>query len=74
MDRDVNAAMVLSLRGLARLASSLPHAAVHEEMIKEEKGLAGEAMKGNPMRTAILIVDASKGNSLRGFAASGVDD
>ncbi len=46
MDRDVVAAMNLSVKGLARFASS--------------KGLAGEAMKGNPTTPAILRVDASK--------------
>jgi len=46
MDRDVVAAMNISIRGLARFASS--------------KGLAGEAMKGNPTTTVILRVDASK--------------
>ncbi len=46
MDRDVVAAMNLSIKGLARFASS--------------KGLAGEAMKGNPTTPAILRVDASK--------------
>ncbi|MGH9877160.1 MAG: RNA-guided endonuclease InsQ/TnpB family protein [Nitrososphaerales archaeon] len=46
MDRDVVAAMNLSIKGLARFASS--------------KGLAGEAMKGNPTMPAILRVDASK--------------
>ncbi|MCI0563208.1 MAG: transposase, partial [Nitrososphaera sp.] len=46
MDRDVVAAMNLSIKGLARFASS--------------KGLAGEAMKGNPTIPVILRVDASK--------------
>jgi putative transposase len=46
MDRDVVAAMNLSIKGLARFASS--------------KGLANEAMKGNPTTTVILRVDASK--------------
>jgi len=47
MDRDVVAAMNLSVKGLARLASS--------------KGLAEEAMKGNLERDPIILrVDASK--------------
>jgi putative transposase len=46
MDRDVVAAMNISIKGLARFASS--------------KGLAGEAMKGNPTTPVILRVDASK--------------
>jgi putative transposase len=53
MDRDVVAAMNLSVKGLARFASS--------------KGLAGEAMRGNPesVMPAILRVDASKLTSRR---------
>jgi len=51
MDRDVVAAMNLSIKGLARFASS--------------KGLAGEAMKGNPTMPVILRVDASKLTSRR---------
>ena len=47
MDRDVAAAMNLSIKGLARFASS--------------KGLASEAMKGNPMTAPVILrVDASK--------------
>jgi len=46
MDRDVVAAMNLSVKGLARFASS--------------QGLAGEAMSGNPDMPVILRVDASK--------------
>jgi putative transposase len=46
MDRDVVAAMNLSVKGLARFASS--------------QGLAGEAMKRNPTMPVILRVDASK--------------
>jgi putative transposase len=48
MDRDVVAAMNLSIKGLARVASS--------------QGLAGEAMRGNPesVMPVILRVDASK--------------
>ena len=46
MDRDVIAAMNLSIKGLARFASS--------------QGLAGEAMNGNADMPLILRVDASK--------------
>jgi putative transposase len=46
MDRDVVGAMNISIKGLARFASS--------------QGLAGEAMKGNPDMPVILRVDASK--------------
>ena len=46
MDRDVVAAMNISIKGLARFASS--------------KGRAGEAMKRNPTTPVILRVDASK--------------
>jgi len=47
MDRDVVAAMNLSVKGLARFASS--------------QGLAGEAMRGNVEREPLILrVDASK--------------
>jgi putative transposase len=46
MDRDIVAAMNLSIEGLQRFCSS--------------QGLAGEAMKGNPDMPVILRVDASK--------------
>jgi putative transposase len=46
MDRDMVAAMNLSVRGLTRFASS--------------QGAAGEAMKGNPTTPVILRVDAAK--------------
>jgi putative transposase len=47
MDRDIVAAMNLSIKGLARFASS--------------KGLAGEAMKGNVEKEPLTLrVDASK--------------
>jgi hypothetical protein len=46
MDRDVVAAMNISIKGLQRFYSS--------------KGLAGEAMSGNPTTPVILRVDASK--------------
>ena len=62
MDRDVNAAVVLSQRGLARFASSHPRPKSRSQQALEaaEKGLAGEATKGNPTQPAILRVDASK--------------
>jgi putative transposase len=46
MDRDVVAAMNIASKGLQRFCSS--------------KGLAGEAVKGNPTNPVILRVDASK--------------
>ena len=46
MDRDMVAAMNISIKGRSRFERS--------------KGLAGEAMKGNPTNTVILRVDASK--------------
>ena len=46
MDRDIVAAMNISIKGLARFASS--------------KGAAGEAMRGNPTSPVILRVDAAK--------------
>jgi putative transposase len=52
MDRDVVAAMNLSIKGLARFASS--------------KGLADEAMKGNVERDLVILrVDASKLSRIR---------
>jgi putative transposase len=62
-DRDVNAAVNLSGRGLARFASSLPQPASRQQqviLLAGGKGLAGEAVMGNPTKTAILRVDASK--------------
>jgi putative transposase len=69
-DRDVIAALNLSTRGRSRLARSLPRSETEKEGRSqadfasftpiEEKGLAGEAMKGNGTRTLILRVDASK--------------
>jgi putative transposase len=62
-DRDVNAAIVLSQRGLARFASSLPQPGSRLQQASSEageKGLAGEAVKGNGTATPILRVDASK--------------
>jgi transposase len=46
LDRDVVAAMNIGLKGA--------------EVFQRSKGLAGEAMKGNPMAPVILRVDASK--------------
>jgi putative transposase len=67
MDRDVVAALNLSNRGLARFASSRPQSGRRKVARKllsplktEEKGLAGEAMKGNGTTTLLLRVDASK--------------
>ncbi len=63
VDRDVNAAVVLSSRGLARFASSLPRPGSRLQQVSSEageKGLAGEAMKRNGTTTPILRVDASK--------------
>ncbi len=52
MDRDVVGAMNLSIKGLTRFASS--------------KGLAGEAMKGNPDKVPVILrVDASKLSYIR---------
>jgi transposase len=62
-NRDVNAALNLSKRGLARFASSHPKPESRSQQAAfgaEEKGLAGEAVKGNLTRTVILRVDASK--------------
>jgi putative transposase len=72
VERDVNAAQKLSIRGRSRLDRSLSSRSGVEESrsqptaasyspIKEDKGLAGEAVKGNGMtKTTILRVDASK--------------
>ena len=64
IDRDVNAALNLSQRGLARFASSLPKPvsrSQQESFEAEDNGLAGEAVKGNgTQQTLILRVDASK--------------
>jgi putative transposase len=69
VDRDVNAALKLSMRGRSRFDRSLSRSETEEEGRSqqatsstpvEEKGLAGEAMKGNGTRTLILRVDASK--------------
>jgi len=71
MDRDVIASLNLSTRGRSRFARSLPRSEMEEGGRSqgadsasfapvEEKGLAGEAMKGNGTKTLILRVDASK--------------
>ncbi len=63
IDRDVNAALNLSTRGLVGFASSRPEPKIcsqQADYTAREKGLAGEAVKGNGTRTLILRVDASK--------------
>jgi putative transposase len=63
VDRDVNAALNLSERGLARFASPLPRPASRQQqviLLAGGKGLAGEALKGNGTMTPILRVDAGK--------------
>ena len=63
VDRDVNASLNLSMRGLARFASSLPEPKSRSQQAgfeAREKGLAGEAVRGNGTRTLILRVDAGK--------------
>jgi hypothetical protein len=72
-DRDVNAALNLSVRGRSRLDRSRSsrsetgegedrsqQATPSSNPTEEEKGLAGEAMTGNGTATLILRVDASK--------------
>jgi len=69
-DRDVIAALNLSMRGRSRFYRSLPQSEAAEGRSQgadsasftqvEEKGLASEAMKGNGTKTLILRVDASK--------------
>jgi len=64
IDRDVNAALNLSMRGLVRFNSSHPQRASRSQQVylpAREKGLTGEAVKGNGQTTVpILRVDASK--------------
>ena len=61
VDRDVNAAVVLSTRGPSRFDGSLPQTGGAQQSPAGEEGLAGEAMKGNGAATVpILRVDASK--------------
>jgi putative transposase len=62
-DRDVNAALNLSERGLARFASSLPRPVSRSQqviLLAGGKGLAGEALMGNGTKPPILRVDAGK--------------
>jgi transposase len=62
-DRDANAAINLSKRGLTRFVSSLPRREgrrSQQVFPAGEKGLAVEAVKGNETMTPILRVDASK--------------
>jgi putative transposase len=71
MDRDVIAALNLSIRGRSRLDRSLFSRSRGEESrsqpaaascspTEKEKGLAGEAVTGNGTKTLLLRVDASK--------------
>jgi len=68
VDRDVNAALNLSKRGLTRFVSSLPSQPAEKSRQQQvilllaagDKGLAAEAVKGNGTTTPILGVDASK--------------
>lgn len=69
MDRDVNAALNLSARGRSRFDRSLSRLGAEGSRSQQtsssvsltgEKGLAGEAVKGNGTTTLILRVDASK--------------
>jgi putative transposase len=64
INRDVNAALNLSKRGLARFTSSRRKSksrSQQTDLAVREKGLVGEAVKGNPMRTTVILrVDASK--------------
>lgn len=60
-DRDVNAALNLSKRGLSRFDSSLSL----RSLAGENKGEAIEAVKGNPTTPVILRVDASKSGGWR---------
>jgi putative transposase len=70
MDRDVVAALKLSIRGRSRFDRSCSQSKTEEDRSQqadsasftpvEEKGLAGEATRGNGTMTLILRVDASK--------------
>ncbi len=63
IDRDVNAVLNLSTRGLARFASSHPQPESRSQQVSftsEEKGLTSEAVKGNGRTPLILRADASK--------------
>ncbi len=62
-DRDVNAAIVLSERGLARFVSSLPQPGSRIPKVRQltgDEGEAVEAMKRNGTKIPIPRVDASK--------------
>ena len=72
VDRDVDAAVVLSARGLSRFDSSLPLPGRAQQRPAGEEGLAGEAMKGSGAAAVpILRVDASKLLRRRGPRVSG---
>jgi hypothetical protein len=72
VDRDVNAVIVLSTRGLSRFDSSLPWPGSAQQHLAGEEGLAGEAMKGNGTTTVpILRVNASKLLGRRGPRPNG---
>jgi putative transposase len=64
VDRDANAAIVLSERGLARFDSPLPQSPDRSQkafLSRGDEGLAVEALKGNETATTpILRVDAGK--------------
>jgi hypothetical protein len=62
MDRDVYAALNLSMRRRLRFDRSPPKPKSRSQQTTEaeEKGLAGEAVRRNGTRTLILRVDASK--------------
>ena len=67
IDRDVNAALNLSKRRLARFTSSRPKSKSRSQQgdfAAREKGPASEAVKGNGTKTLILRVDASKSGRL----------
>jgi putative transposase len=75
IDRDVNAALNLSKRGLARFASSLPQPASRSQqlyLLAGDKGLASQAVRGNGTATPILGVDAGKLSGGRGPALYGI--
>jgi len=60
-DRDVNAALNLSKRGVSRFDSSLPlPGRAQQQPEAGEEGPAGEAMRGNGRQVPILRADAGK--------------
>jgi putative transposase len=74
VDRDVNSALNLSIRGLSRFDSSLPRSGRDQQALAGEEGLASEAMKGNGgMKVPILRTDASKLLGRRGPKLNGVE-